>query len=308
MSLLRRNFPRLSLDGANRPSRNRHCPGRQTRKAATVLESILEWLAVQPAGPVLVALMVDRLWPRRSARPPAAVQGALRPLIARLNRAARAAATRQNRGLLAWGAMVLTAFALGLGIRWALAQAGDRWLVLAVEIILLAAGIGYQAARSAARRAVDGVADLPPARAGRVGAIANARLAGRFAEGAVALPLAYLLFGLPGIFALKAGQWLAFAVEDDREGAFGRAVRACQGLVLTPAALLAGVVIGLGHLPRLAVAPGPAVAALEDSLDRAGLGHAAPAQRVQAARIVTDRAHALWLVILGAASLVASLL
>jgi hypothetical protein len=273
-----------------------------------VLENILDWLAVQPAGPVLVALMVDRLWPRRSARPPAAVQGAMQSLATRLNRAARPAATRQNRGLLAWGAVVLIAFALGLGVQWGLAQAGDRWLVLAGDVVLLAAGIGYQAARSAARRAVDGVAGLAPARAGRVGAIANGRLAARFAEGAVALSLVFLLFGLPGVFAVKAGQWLAHAVEDDREGAFGRAVRACQGLVLTPAALLAGVMIGLGHLPRLAVAPGPAVAALEDSLDRAGLGHAAPAQRLQAARIVTDRAHALWLVILVAASLVASLL
>ncbi|PWR22117.1 hypothetical protein [Zavarzinia compransoris] len=273
-----------------------------------MLENIVQWLAVQPAGPVLVALMADRLWPRRSARPPAAVRRLAGGLVARLNRSGRPAGDRQNRGLLLWGAVTLAAFALGTLAAAGLNHFGLRWLPLVAGGLLLAAGIGYQGARSAARRAVEGVAGLPPAQAGRVGAVAAARLATRFTEGAVALPLAFLLFGLPGLFAVKAGQWLVFAVEDDREGAFGRAVRACHGLVLAPAGVLAALLIGLGRRPRLALAPVPAVAALDGGLDRAGLATAPPAARLQGARVMVDRAHALWLVLLALGSVGAGLL
>jgi len=271
-----------------------------------VLDAFVHWFAVQPAGPAIAALMIDRLWPRRRASPPAVVARPVAILVRRLNRARRPAATRRFRGTLLW--LVVVGLAVGLG--FAVAAALRDWLPApwpaVSEVFILAAGIAYQAARSTARRAVQGLASLGPRRAEQVGTIACARLASRFADGAVALPLAYLAAGLPGLFAIKAGQWLVHAVDRDRDGDFGRAVRRCHGLLTAPAAWIAGVLIGLGRLPAPGLAPSPAVTALAGVLDRGGLVPSAAARRLAGARIVVDRAHALWIVVLAAASVLSA--
>jgi hypothetical protein len=277
-----------------------------------VPDDLVAWALAQPTAPALLALLIDRAWPRRRAAAPAFLMSALGAVVGRLNRADRPPATRQTRGFLLWALCSLLALFLGAAVAGGLADhLGQPWSV-AVETALLAAGIGYQAARATARRAVDGVAGLTQAKgefaAAPVAAEACRRLAARLADGAVALVLAWLLLGLPGVFLVKAGQWLVLAVERDREGAFGRAVRACHGLVTLPSAWLAGILLSPGHGAPLALGPEPATAAMAAALDRAGLDTAMPSARVAAARSLADQAHATWFCVLLAGTVLALVL
>lgn len=261
-------------------------------------EDLLNWLVAQAAAPALLALVIDRLWPRRRAAPPRAVVAAARQMILRLNRPERSAADRQVRGFLLWALVSLIALGLGGLLAHGLHAYLKPWGGFAVETVLLAAGIGYQAARATARRAVEGVARLTVERgelaAAPVAETACKRLAARLSEGAVGLVLAWLVLGLPGLFLVKAGQWLVHGVEDDRSGAFGRAVCACHGLVTAPGALLAGVLISPGHLPPLGAGPEPATGAMMAAIRRAGLARAMPAAQVAQARSLADQAHITW--------------
>lgn len=261
-----------------------------------MLDEFLIILAAQPVVPALAALAIDRLWPRASARPPAPVARVVAALVERLNRAGRPAATRQMRGFLLWSLVSLLALGAGFAVADGLRQLLPPLAVSLAEAALMAAGIGFAAARAAAGRAVEGVAGLAPARAASVATVACDRLAGRLTDGPVALVLGWLLLGLPGVFMLKAGQWLVHGVEADREGAFGRAVRACHAVVTLPAAVVAGILIGFGRLPARGL--DPAADALRAALVRRGFDAAAPAERVAAARLLVDRAHALWLLAL----------
>lgn len=259
-----------------------------------MLEAFLIGLAAQPVTPAVLALLVDRVWPRTSARPPAMVQRLVGALVGRLNRADRPAATRQMRGFLLWSMVALLALGTGFGLARVLPALLPPEFVSFAEVLLLAAGMGFNGARAAARRAVEGVAGLSPVKAGEVAGIVCDRLATRLADGPVALVLGWLAFGLPGLFLFKAGQWLVAAVEADRDGAFGRAVRACHAVVTLPASFIAGVLIGFGRLPPRGLTP--ASAALTAALGRRGF--ASPVQRVAAALVLIDRAHALWLLAL----------
>ncbi len=267
-----------------------------------MLEAFLIGLAAQPVTPALLALLVDRVWPRTSARPPTVVRRLAAGLVGRLNRADRPAATRQMRGFLLWSVVALLALGAGFGAAKALPALLPPAFVSLAELLLLAAGMGFNGARAAAGRAVDGVAGLATARAGEVAHTACDRLATRLADGPVALVLGWLVLGLPGLFLLKAGQWLVAAVEADRDGAFGRAVRACHAAVTLPASFIAGVLIGFGRLPPRGLSP--ASAALTAALGRRGF--ASPAQRVAAALVLVDRAHALWLLALVVAGVAAA--
>ncbi|MDD3443976.1 MAG: hypothetical protein PHS60_01080 [Zavarzinia sp.] len=263
-----------------------------------MIERIVAELAVLPAGPVLVALMIDRLWPRRSAQAPRVVQRTVAILIRRLDRPERPTGTRRMRGFLLWSSAALVALALGAAVAWGIGYLpGSGWR-FGGEVLLLAVSIGYQGARSAARRAITGVEGLGPAQGRRVGQVACARLAMRFSDGVVATTLAFMLAGLPGLFLVKVGQWLVEGVERDRNGDFGLALRSVHGVVTLPAGWLAAVLIGLGRVPPSLVLPPPAPAALESALDRAGFGETLPGQRIGGARTVVDRAHALWFVLL----------
>lgn len=269
-----------------------------------MLEAFLTSLAAQPVTPALLALLVDRVWPRASARPPAVVRRVAGALVGRLNRADRPAGTRQMRGFLLWSVVALLALGAGFGTAKALPILLPPAFVSLAELLLLAAGMSFNGARGAALRAVDGVSDMTPSKAGVVAGIACDRLAIRLADGPIALVLAWLVLGLPGLFLLKAGQWLVAAVEADREGAFGRAVRACHAVVTLPASFVAGVLIGFGRLPPRGLTP--ASVALTAALDRRGF--ALPAQRVAAALVLIDRAHALWLLALVVAGVTAAAL
>ncbi|MCW0180598.1 MAG: hypothetical protein OJI70_02415 [Zavarzinia sp.] len=261
-----------------------------------MLDEFLIILAAQPVVPALAALLIDRLWPRASARPPEMVARVVASLVERLNREGRPAATRQMRGFLLWSLVSLLALGAGLAVADGLRQWLPPLAVSLAEAALMAAGIGFAAARATALRAAEGVASLVPARAVSVATVACDRLAGRLADGPVALVLGWLLLGLPGVFMLKAGQWLVNGVETDRDGAFGRAVRACHALVTLPASMIAAVLIGFGRPPVRGL--DPAADALRAALLRRGFDAAAPAERVAAARLLVDRAHALWLLVL----------
>ncbi|MCF4165984.1 hypothetical protein L2U69_10045 [Zavarzinia compransoris] len=273
-----------------------------------MIAQIVDELAAQPAGPVLVALMIDRLWPRRRALAPRPVTRAVEDLTRRLNRPERPVETRQSRGFLLWAVVALAALACGRVLAEGLSHWAGRDIALGVEILLLAAGIGFQGARAAARRAVAGVEGMAPGRAVQVGRVACDRLALRFSDGVVGITLGYMLLGLPGAFLVKAGQWLVEGLETVPEDRFVLAVRAAHGIVTAPASFLAALLIGFGRWPGPALLPPPAVRALGASLDAAGLVATVPAARLAGARTLVDRAHALWFVLLLAGSVAAALL
>lgn len=273
-----------------------------------MIAQIVDELAAQPAGPILVALMIDRLWPRRRAQAPIWVIRGVENLTRRLNRPERPVETRQSRGFLLWAAVTLAALLIGRAVADALALWLTRDWGLAIEIVLLAAAIGFQGARSATRRAVAGVAGMAPGRAGQVGQVACDRLALRYSDGVVGVTLGYLVLGLPGLFLVKAGQWLVEGLETAPVDRFVLAVRAAHGIVTAPAGWIAALLIGLGRWPGIALLPPPSVRALGMALDAGGLSGAAPAVRLTGARTLVDRAHALWFVLLLAGSVAAALL
>ncbi|MFZ2870679.1 hypothetical protein, partial [Zavarzinia sp.] len=88
----------VALDGASGDSANRHSLSLREGAAQPVLDEFLIILAAQPVVPALAALLIDRLWPRASARPPEMVARVVASLVERLNREGRPAATRQMRG------------------------------------------------------------------------------------------------------------------------------------------------------------------------------------------------------------------
>lgn len=275
-------------------------------------EDLFAWVVAQPVALVVLALLIDRVWPRRRANPPRLVMAAVQNLVARLNRADRAADTRQSRGFVLWAATALVTLGLGGVLAAQMKLRLDPEIVFAVNLVLLASGIGYQAARSTARRAVEGVARMTGEQgelaAGRVAWTACQRLATRLSEGTVTLVLAFLLLGLPGLLLVKAGQWLVQGTADDRDGAFGRAIRVCHGLITAPASWVAGALMSPGHFPRFTLGPDPAVQAMIDALGRAGADDAMPAARVAAARGIADQAHATWVgLMVGVAALILAL-
>lgn len=269
-----------------------------------MLDEILKSLAAQPALLALIALVLDRAWPRHSARPPAAVAQAIGHLAGRLDRQGRSETTRRVRGSLLWLWCVGAALIVGVVLTRGLREVLPVEAAMLVEAGVLAVAGGFSAARAAARRAVEGVGRLSRAEAVPVARTACDRLAWRFAAGPVALALAWLIGGLPALFVLKAGTWCVQVVEGP--GPFARAVRACQAGLSLPASLSAAVLIGFGRLPARVDAP--AEAALASSLARRGFDEAAPGERIAAALVLVDRAHALWLLLLFAAVVATDLL
>ena len=188
----------------------------------------------------LDALVGDPPWLWRAVPHPVALAGNLTSwLDRRLNRPQRGAHTRFVRGLVVTLAMTALAWGAGLAIVAAARLVTWGW---AVELVLVAVLV-------AQRSLFDHVAAVARALRRDVLAVARAAIestAENFADGVVAPVLWYLVFGLPGLFALKAINTMDSMIghRTARHAAFGAvAARLDDAAMFVPARLAAALIV-----------------------------------------------------------------
>lgn len=203
------------------------------------------------------------LW-RRIPHPVALVGGLTGWLDRRLNRPQRGARTRFVRGLVVALLVVALAWAAGQAIARALQPFAWGWAIELLLVAVLVAQRGlYDHVAAVARPLAAG--DLAAARAavGRIvgrdperldgHAVARAAIestAENFADGVVAPALWYLVFGLPGLFALKAVNTMDSMIghRTERHAAFGAAAARLDDAAMFVPARLAALLIVLAAL------------------------------------------------------------
>jgi len=213
----------------------------------------------------LDALVGDPPWLWRRLPHPVALAGGLTGwLDRRLNRPQRGARTRFVRGLAV--ALTLTALAWGVGLAVVAAARLVAW-GWAVELALVAVLVAQRslfdhvaAVARALRR--DGLAAARVAVGRIVGrdpdrldghAVARAAIestAENFADGVVAPALSYLVFGLPGLFALKTVNTMDSMIghRTARHAAFGAVAARLDDAVMFVPARLAAILIVLAAI------------------------------------------------------------
>lgn len=254
---------------------------------------LLVWAGRAPVLVALAGLLLDRVVPR--SRPRSRLIGALAELVRRLNRAGRDEGRLRRRALALW--LVVVAAGGLFGILAVRAIAARPLFEPALALAALVWAIAYRPAQAAAGRAVPGLQRLaatrPPAAVRGVAATARLRLARRFADGSVAVVLAWLVFGLPGLAVVKASQLLAEAAEADARSPFCQVILTCHGaLTLVPCWLAALLITGDRRLPPLALPP----RALLHSLDSGAPGD--PVGSLIRVRRAVERGWWLWLALL----------
>ncbi len=256
---------------------------------------LLQGLGHQPILVVLAALILDRIVPRRHGR--ARLTGALSELVRRLDRAGRDEMRLRRRAVVLW--LLAVAIGAGAGVLAGRLASHRGGFETALDLVVLVWAIAYRPARATAGRAIPGLRQMAVSRplsvVEAVAGTARLRLARRFADGSVAVVLAWLVFGLPALAVVKVSQILTEASEAHGSGPFGQVILFCHGvLTLLPCWLAAVLIAGDRRLPPLRLPPRPLLAGIASHGGTPG----EPAGRMIATRAAVERGWWLWLAVL----------
>jgi adenosylcobinamide-phosphate synthase len=262
---------------------------------------MLSALPFAPAGPhgvdplvlLVMALLAEAIFGgfpilfRLVRHPLALADGAVEWLDRKLNREQRSEGARAFRGLLALVALALAAAVLGLAVAWLSRNHPFGWIV---EFPLLVALLGQRARHDRVRAVADALDESLEAARREVASVtprdpegldghgvaraALESLARNLAEGAVLPAFGYVLFGLPGLFVVRAVDVMHGRIGQPtpRHRAFGRWCARAHGALEFFHARFAGLFLVLAApFARNGVAR--SAAALKVMLRDAGKSH-----------------------------------